>query len=534
MRWRVAVCRLKCQQFWYFCGVKEVANRENRTARGQEGKSERVAKLGDVTLGYWFAERFTWTMGALGRGKAKRALLQVVLLVGLICLVDTSSGQLYFRAEGEDFDTVTSYAGPRDQDTIAVYFRAYGTPLGASVRAWRADGVASRFVLRRYESSGWSGRFVGMDSVSDAVDYRYTLEEPGGYEVVSITAGDTLRRVLWVFIDDVELRGIRVDNGCKKLDLSLVYSPDFSTIRYDRFLYYDISQAGSVARDDFGRKYFSEVSWTTPLEGQGGLEGHRVTISNPPPMETTHFSVRVRTIFGREFTARTEELEPVAVLPKMRVELVKEPHIDAEHFVPVDGKPKGPSPFIVRLTSESKNADSLFWSIRNDPRAVREGKQDTLFYVAEDVSLGVSVRPSAELFSAGFYEAVLRARNSRSGCEDTARVVLQVDSSLIAPQAVPNVFSPNGDGINDVFRFIEPERNVRSIREFEITIMGRTGQVVYRYSGHPLLWEGWNGRRRGDGGPVAEGVYFYVIRAEGWDGRLFRSEEYKGALHLFR
>lgn len=73
--------------------------------------------------------------------------------------------------------------------------------------------------------------------------------------------------------------------------------------------------------------------------------------------------------------------------------------------------------------------------------------------------------------------------------------------------AIPNVFSPNGDGINDVFSlsFNLPA----SIQNVEATIYDRWGNVVYAYSGLSFAWDGYF-----DGQSVSPGVYVYVIHVK--------------------
>ncbi|MDR1003512.1 MAG: gliding motility-associated C-terminal domain-containing protein [Prevotellaceae bacterium] len=75
---------------------------------------------------------------------------------------------------------------------------------------------------------------------------------------------------------------------------------------------------------------------------------------------------------------------------------------------------------------------------------------------------------------------------------------------------VPNAFSPNGDGVNDLFRVAH-----KSLVRFRAVIYNRWGQEMYRW-GLSNIDAGWDGTRRGT--PVAAGVYFIVLEAEGADG----------------
>ena len=74
----------------------------------------------------------------------------------------------------------------------------------------------------------------------------------------------------------------------------------------------------------------------------------------------------------------------------------------------------------------------------------------------------------------------------------------------VCPTAVPNVFSPNGDGINDRFQ-LEPG----SGELLDGSIFNRWGRIVYQY-GSRNYWDGYSS----DGNLVAEGTYHYVLQVE--------------------
>jgi len=76
---------------------------------------------------------------------------------------------------------------------------------------------------------------------------------------------------------------------------------------------------------------------------------------------------------------------------------------------------------------------------------------------------------------------------------------------------MPNAFSPNGDGFNDVYKAKE---GWKSIVEFEAWILNRWGQVLFHWNNPD---EGWDGTQNGR--PVKDGVYFVRVKARGADGR---------------
>lgn len=94
------------------------------------------------------------------------------------------------------------------------------------------------------------------------------------------------------------------------------------------------------------------------------------------------------------------------------------------------------------------------------------------------------------------------------GCADTAYALVEVgqDKRMV----MPNAFTPNGDGKNDVFAI--PFNAYQSIRKFEI--FNRFGQLVYQDTGSN---KGWDGTCNGK--PCDQGVYYYHILLDYTDGK---------------
>ncbi len=82
-------------------------------------------------------------------------------------------------------------------------------------------------------------------------------------------------------------------------------------------------------------------------------------------------------------------------------------------------------------------------------------------------------------------------------CNTDTNILIVVDSMLI-----PNVFTPNDDGYNDVFKFKFQEQ-----WEFEPQIFNRWGHLIFDNSNS----ENWDGYI--DGEKATPGVYYYVIKA---------------------
>jgi gliding motility-associated-like protein len=72
---------------------------------------------------------------------------------------------------------------------------------------------------------------------------------------------------------------------------------------------------------------------------------------------------------------------------------------------------------------------------------------------------------------------------------------------------VPNVFSPNGDGVNDEFKVA-----YQSLTSFHARVYSIHGRLLHEWTDPSKGWDGTIG-----GNPAAEGTYFYIIEATGND-----------------
>lgn len=105
-----------------------------------------------------------------------------------------------------------------------------------------------------------------------------------------------------------------------------------------------------------------------------------------------------------------------------------------------------------------------------------------------------------------------------SGCSATDNIIVNVSKERIV--FLPNIFTPNGDGQNDIFNvFAGP--SVAKINNFRV--FNRWGETVYAAEDFlPGTNFGWDGLLKGDRAP--NGVYVYFLDVEFIDGRMERFE----------
>jgi gliding motility-associated-like protein len=162
--------------------------------------------------------------------------------------------------------------------------------------------------------------------------------------------------------------------------------------------------------------------------------------------------------------------------------------------------PKGYAPhtvnFVNNSSSVSNNSITTVWSFGN-------GTYST--------TISTSLATTMVYTQPGTYSVAIHT--TKGSCKDTSMMYIYVDipSSL----EVPNVFTPNGDGNNDVF-FLK----AKNLTTIYFVVYDRWGHLVYELnsSSGNILWDG----KSQTGTDVAEGSYFYVLTAEGKDGTEYK------------
>lgn len=116
-----------------------------------------------------------------------------------------------------------------------------------------------------------------------------------------------------------------------------------------------------------------------------------------------------------------------------------------------------------------------------------------------------------EFVSSGtYYVALYVSESGDTDAELVSTITITISTSLLE---MPNAFSPNGDGINDIYM---AKSNHQSIIEFHAYIFNRWGQKLYEWTDIDGGWDGtYNGKQ------VADGVYFVLVKAKGADGTTY-------------
>lgn len=117
------------------------------------------------------------------------------------------------------------------------------------------------------------------------------------------------------------------------------------------------------------------------------------------------------------------------------------------------------------------------------------------------------------------YNVSLHAIN-QFGCSSVAHKAIQIDPEYTF--FVPSAFSPDGDGLNDIFR---PKGN--RVLSYNIQVFDRWGGLVFESSDINLGWNGTNAK----GMRLDDGIYLYHIEVYDLNNRLWI---YNGEFSLMR
>jgi len=161
---------------------------------------------------------------------------------------------------------------------------------------------------------------------------------------------------------------------------------------------------------------------------------------------------------------------------------------------------------------------------------------DVLHYVLFYKTLVTDVYQRVDSFSHTKTSLVVDDPDLIPGCYAIQSVDSSGNASVLSPDfcidncpefELPNIFSPNGDKSNDFYKAIK----VRRIKEINLTIFDRWGNLVYKTNDPYFQWDGTSQQSKN---AVSEGTFFYIC--EVFEPRLtgIRTRTLKGYLAVVR
>jgi len=124
-------------------------------------------------------------------------------------------------------------------------------------------------------------------------------------------------------------------------------------------------------------------------------------------------------------------------------------------------------------------------------------------------------------YAEGLYEVCLAAFNNNN-CSDTSCQTLIIHDFPQLP--APNIFTPGGDNVNEVFEFNSKQI---AVVEFSCIVVDRWGKQIFEFD---EITDGWDGNNK-QGNPCDDGVYFYTYTGKSTNGTEFEGQ---GTVTLIR
>jgi len=407
--------------------------------------------------------------------------VRLAFLISALLFPAMIMGQL--TAPGMNAVRYTSYpSAPGVKDPVFVYCNATGTVRG-SLNAVSPGGTGP-FTFSWFKwSDAANGFTLPVRTETGVMSSSVSNLDEGGYRV-NITNGSGYNTSLtgWIFTDSPLAMASLQNRTCEYVALR-------GRAAVDTFYYRDPS-GGQRIRLPNGVRFLWSSDPVSAIP-YPDIEINPQTFN--PPLDDVTYKLRVTD----SLTCSSES--------SFFYESI---HVKADFSVE---PPKGEAPLEVTFTDKSVRAATYLWEFGDDSVSMLKNPNPHTYYIPGEYSAKLTV------------ESALR-------CIDSLRFDgIEVDESSLA---IPNVFTPNGDGINDMFMVAKT-----SLRYISIVIFSRNGTKVYDFYGEGQIlkeWDGWDGNVGNTSAKASPGVYYYIIKAVGWDDVKYDSKEYRGFVYLYR
>ena len=406
--------------------------------------------------------------------------MRYFLIIIILLLPAVSEAQL--SAPGMSAVRYTSYpSAPTVKDPVFIFCNASGSQKGTLNAS--SPGGTGPFNFAWYQWSDITKSFstslktesgVSSSSLNDLTD--------GGYKVI-ISGGFDTTFVGWIFSD----------------------KPFSSSALQNRTCDY-VALKGQAAIDTF---YYNNIANGLPVKLPNGV---RFLWSSDPSSDIPY----------PDFYLNPQTFDPplVDVIYNLQVSdsfgCVSESsfsyqtiRVKADFTVDPDN---GQAPLVVTFTDKSVRASKYKWEFGDTTTSELSTPEPHTYYIPGEYSVKLTVESDLH-------------------CVDS----LRLDKNIVVDPSelhIPNVFTPNGDGLNDNF-IVES----KSLRNLSVEIYSQSGLKVYSFYGLGDLvskWKGWDGNVNSSSVKASPGVYFYVIKAYGWDNIAYNGKEYRGFVYLYR
>jgi len=156
---------------------------------------------------------------------------------------------------------------------------------------------------------------------------------------------------------------------------------------------------------------------------------------------------------------------------------------------------------VIPNANASFTATSSGGSFPQTINVINTSSSTSIYYWSFGTSTSTLTTPSFVVNSPGTYTLVLIAYGS-SNCNDTMRSIIVIDDIIQPSITMPNIFTPNADGVNDFFYPV-----MIGFKEMTCLVYDRWGVLVYEFNSLTDKWSGENLK----GKDSNAGTYFYIF-----------------------
>ncbi|CDF21276.1 putative uncharacterized protein [Prevotella sp. CAG:617] len=165
---------------------------------------------------------------------------------------------------------------------------------------------------------------------------------------------------------------------------------------------------------------------------------------------------------------------------------------------------EGSAPVEIRFEARPENLGS--YTAYYEWRFYTQGNESSPYIIRYDENTAYTFMTSGQTFI-DLLITFVDGKDTINYEMDEPFVVSVSESKL----EMPNAFSPNGDGINDVYK---AKDGWQSIVSFKAAIFTRWGKKLYEWNDPDGGWDG-----KVNGHVVPDGAYYCVVQAKGADGK---------------
>ncbi|MCF8224456.1 MAG: gliding motility-associated C-terminal domain-containing protein [Bacteroidales bacterium] len=449
------------------------------------------------------------------------------VLINLFLLSCIASAQIYSSTADAVKDiTYDSYTG---DDQLFVFYQTEGVYSPGSLSA---DGPGTGdydFLWNKYdpETDGFTIPILTETGVQSST---ISGLDDGGYRM-SITDGSGFDTTFlaWVMLDNLRVWNKKdpegnipsVQSNCSEINtLTLI-----GNVEIDSLYYFD-----PITHDTLWYENDFNIEWSSDdpdlfIPNRTNKYAMQFNTTESPPVEDTWFILTATDSLGMTETDSVFFVSPFTKA-EFTVEYYDKVTMEWDNDLNTEwSKDKGSldAPLSVRFINKSVNGFEYVWILLDTV------PDEELGVVTKEVEFtsDYNYQPEFTYYTADrYYYPYLISfgkviNPEDQPCRDT--FMLEDGIQVVASELlIPNVFTPNGDEINDVFLFKH-----QSLKQCRITIADRTGRVVYRMDIDNIYeWEGWRGTILNTDIDAPVGQYYYVVEGTGYDNKEFKDPNY--------